>query len=362
MDEYVCSETNKLMIAKIVNYTNNPFDGPLLFQYYAQFKKTRITLKNLDKSTKFWNVSPTNNDWEVSELSAFISINLYHCSKEYVFPLTEMCEDVNTNTRTAVYKLANNSLWNYNIYDEIKSEYEIKRIVLRVLEIVEFLHFNGIVDLDCFNIYNIYVSDDCTLEDIPKTLKFNLFEALEERERELTMIPPEKFIDNIWSETNLWLIRNRNVKTDLYRVGIIVFLLLFKKDPFDGLSKQSFVEIISKNDFKVNFNGFDVNGISSDGLDFISKLLCPISERADLETIKSHSWLGLCHCSSQEFLLITKDKDSYLKKLPVDVIHYLMKNLIFYETPTYQTSEDMKNLINKLYSEIRSTLDRNSQT
>lgn len=57
MDEYICSDTNKLMIEKIIKFTNNPFDRPLLFQYYAQFKKKRIVYKNLDKSVKFWSVA-----------------------------------------------------------------------------------------------------------------------------------------------------------------------------------------------------------------------------------------------------------------------------------------------------------------
>lgn len=159
------------------------------------------------------------------------------------------------------------------IYDEIKSEYQIKRITVRILEILEFLHLNGIVDLDCFNIHNIYLSDDCPIEDIPNTLKLNLLEALEERERELTMIPPEKFLlENtpLSDHTNEFSLRykNRSFKTDLYRVGVIVFMLLFKKDPFDGIQKYAFVDMISKSDFTIDFHQLDMSGISSSGIFF----------------------------------------------------------------------------------------------
>jgi hypothetical protein len=150
------------------------------------------------------------------------------------------------------------------IYDESRSEYQIKRITVRILEILEFLHFNGIMDLDCFNIHNIYVSDDCPIEDIPRTLRFNLFEALEERERELTMIPPEKFSLD-YSLTEFPMTRDRSSNPDLYRVGIIVFLLLFKKDPFDGIPKNSFVELISQSEFAINFGNVDVTGVSCEG-------------------------------------------------------------------------------------------------
>jgi hypothetical protein len=57
MAEVNCSETNKRIIEKIVEYTNNTAHRPLLYQYYHQFKKTTISLKSQDKSTKYWTVS-----------------------------------------------------------------------------------------------------------------------------------------------------------------------------------------------------------------------------------------------------------------------------------------------------------------
>lgn len=79
--------------------------------------------------------------------------------------------------------------------------------------------------------------------------------------------------------------------------------------------------------------------------------------------IKSHKWLGLVYCSHEEFLSLTKENDNLLKTLPTDVLHYLMGELIFYQEPNIQLlSDDMRDLIVKVYSEMRHQLAKNSHT
>jgi len=63
-------------------------------------------------------------------------------------------------------------------------------------------------------------------------------------------------------------------------------------------------------------------------------------------------------------LEITKENDCLLKKLPADIIHYLMSQVIFSEPHDHRNEmpEDLRKLIGKLYSEMRDQLAKNSHT
>ena len=57
----------------------------------------------------------------------------------------------------------------------------------------------------------------------------------------------------------------------MWSIGVILFILLAGRPPFDGDRDEDIIRAVKKGNYQIGTSEFD--GISKEGLDFIKKLL-----------------------------------------------------------------------------------------
>jgi len=77
---------------------------------------------------------------------------------------------------------------------------------------------------------------------------------------------------------------------DLWSCGVIIFILLTGRPPFNGENDEEILEKVRKG--KIDFNDYNLNKISSDGVDLLKRLLCynPANRINSLDAL-NHAWI-----------------------------------------------------------------------
>ncbi|XP_038645043.1 LOW QUALITY PROTEIN: serine/threonine-protein kinase 17B-like [Scyliorhinus canicula] len=167
--------------------------------------------------------------------------------------------------------------------DEAPSEKDVIRLLQQTLEGIVFLHQNNIVHLD-LKPQNILLTSSLPLGDI-KIVDFGLSRRVDNvgELREITGTPeyvaPEILnYDPISTETDMW------------SIGVLVYMLLTGKSPFQGEDKQeTFLNISQVN---VDYSEETFEGISKTAIEFIQQLLVKKPEdRLNAEACLFHPWL-----------------------------------------------------------------------
>lgn len=98
------------------------------------------------------------------------------------------------------------------------------------------------------------------------------------------------------------------LSADMWSVGIITYILLSGRSPFRGINDRETLTNIK--DGKWEFQDFESwSHISSEGKDFISKLLVYSSEgRMDVKTALKHPWLNYANRMPTDAYQIRTDK------------------------------------------------------
>lgn len=169
------------------------------------------------------------------------------------------------------------------IKKKIFSEYAASKIIKQLLESISYLHQLGIVHRD-IKPENILLSDN---SDIPciKLADFGLSKLAGPNDIQnlacgtLGYVAPE-----VLSQTGY------NHKVDLWSIGIITYLLLRGKLPFDHKEKQVLIELTLK--ASLNFNEPYWKSFTHFGVDFLTKILKRNpEERISTDEALSHAWI-----------------------------------------------------------------------
>ncbi|XP_043530920.1 serine/threonine kinase 17a like [Chiloscyllium plagiosum] len=168
--------------------------------------------------------------------------------------------------------------------DEAFKEKDVIRLVRQILDGVSYLHGNNIVHLD-LKPQNILLTSCNPLGNI-RIVDFGLSRRVDNVEeiREI-MGTPEYVAPEILNYEAI------TTATDMWSIGVLVYVMLTGISPFLGDDKQSTYLNISKVDIDYSEDIFE--GISNLALDFIQSLLIKDPrKRAKAEQCLNHPWLS----------------------------------------------------------------------
>ncbi|XP_072117742.1 serine/threonine-protein kinase 17B-like [Mobula birostris] len=167
--------------------------------------------------------------------------------------------------------------------DEAPTEKEVIKLLQQILEGVAFLHQNNIVHLD-LKPQNILLTSTSPLGDI-KIVDFGLSRRIGSvgELREITGTP-EYIAPEILNYEPI------STETDMWSIGVLVYMMLTGESPFQGKDKQeTFLNISQVN---VDYSDKTFEGISKTAIEFIQQLLVKKPEhRSSAEACLSHPWL-----------------------------------------------------------------------
>ncbi|XP_051873954.1 serine/threonine-protein kinase 17B-like [Pristis pectinata] len=167
--------------------------------------------------------------------------------------------------------------------DEAPTEKEVIRLLQQTLEGVAFLHRNNIVHLD-LKPQNILLTSSSPLGDI-KIVDFGLSRRVGSvgELREITGTP-EYIAPEILNYEPI------STETDMWSIGVLVYMMLTGESPFQGEDKQeTFLNISQVN---VDYSDEIFEGISKTAVEFIQQLLVKKPEdRSNAEACLFHPWL-----------------------------------------------------------------------
>ena len=174
------------------------------------------------------------------------------------------------------------------LFDSIRkkrvfSEYMAYHIIKQLLETVKYLHDVGIVHRD-IKPENILLSDTSDLPTI-KLADFGLSKLMGPEERlnvpcgTLAYVAPEVLSGNPYGKA-----------VDLWSIGVVCYLMLRGRLPFDSKDKQTLIE--KTIEAKYDLTGPCWSKLTNFSKDFLSKVLCKdASERLTCEQALNHSWI-----------------------------------------------------------------------
>lgn len=174
------------------------------------------------------------------------------------------------------------------LFDRIRkrrvfSEYAAFHIIKQLLETVKYLHEVGIVHRD-IKPENILLSDNSELPVI-KLADFGLSKLIGPNDSldvacgTLGYVAPEVLSRRPYGKM-----------VDLWSIGVVCYLMLRGRLPFDSKDKQTLIDRTIRGN--VDLTGQYWSRISNFGKDFLAKLLVPEpSERMNCEAALSHSWI-----------------------------------------------------------------------
>ncbi|XP_041029506.1 serine/threonine kinase 17a like [Carcharodon carcharias] len=168
--------------------------------------------------------------------------------------------------------------------DEAFKEKDVIRLVRQILDGVSYLHGNNIVHLD-LKPQNILLTSCNPLGNI-RIVDFGLSRKVDSIEeiREI-MGTPEYVAPEILNYEAI------TTATDMWSIGVLVYVMLTGISPFLGDDKQTTYLNISKVDIDYSEDIFE--GISNLALDFIQSLLIKDPrKRAKAEQCLDHPWLS----------------------------------------------------------------------
>ncbi|XP_055493765.1 serine/threonine-protein kinase 17B-like [Leucoraja erinacea] len=167
--------------------------------------------------------------------------------------------------------------------DEAPTEKEVIRLLQQTLEGVAFLHRNHIVHLD-LKPQNILLTNSLPLGDI-KIVDFGLSRRVGSvgELREITGTP-EYIAPEILNYEPI------STETDMWSIGVLVYMMLTGESPFQGEDKQETFLNISQ--INVDYSDEIFEGVSKTAVEFIQQLLVKKPEdRLNAEACLFHPWL-----------------------------------------------------------------------
>ncbi|XP_043548834.1 serine/threonine-protein kinase 17B-like [Chiloscyllium plagiosum] len=202
--------------------------------------------------------------------------------------------------------------------DEALSERDVIRLLRQTLEGVVFLHQNNIVHLD-LKPQNILLTSSSPLGDI-KIVDFGLSRRVDNvgELREITGTP-EYIAPEILNYDPI------STETDMWSIGVLVYMLLTGKSPFQGEDKQeTFLNISQVN---VDYSEETFEGVSKTAIEFIQQLLVKKpEERINAEACLFHPWLQaeeLMGNPGPEIMPCVPQSEEYIKSLEENPIRSL---------------------------------------
>ena len=133
---------------------------------------------------------------------------------------------------------------------------------------------------------------------------------------------------------------NYNEKCDLWSCGVIMYLMLCGKQPFEGENDEEIYEKIRN--CKINFNDEEWDNISHDAKDLIKKLLIKdINKRYSSREALAHPWIvknkNIVKIDKDKFAEIVKNLRNYSAKLKLQqsTLAYIVHNLVHKEDCDY---------------------------
>ena len=136
------------------------------------------------------------------------------------------------------------------------------------------------------------------------------------------------------------LSNNYNEKCDLWSCGVMMYLMLCGKQPFEGDTDEEIYENIKK--CKVEFNYEEWDNVSNDAKDLIKKLLNKdVEKRYSAKKALSHPWRiknkNIIKIDKNKFAEIVKNLRNYSAKLKLQqsTLAYIVHNLVHKEDCNY---------------------------
>ena len=223
-----------------------------------------------------------------------------------------------------------------NLYDYYKfhlSEKQICIILYQILSGVLYLHEHNIVhrDLKLENIMVDHIEKDLTTSEpyfFIKIIDFGSCKVFNKEKKETQLIGTSYYI------APEVINKSYNEKCDLWSVGVILYMLIGKKPPFDGYNLNKIFEKIIEEEY--NKHSRKILDFSDEVRDLLDKLLEKnIEKRLSAKEALNHPWFkkynGRAAFANFKFedLNLILDKlfnVKYLNKLQDLVLNYLVHN------------------------------------
>lgn len=137
---------------------------------------------------------------------------------------------------------------------------------------------------------------------------------------------------------------NYDEKCDIWSCGVILYLMLSGKTPFNGDNEKEVYKLIENKKF--SFPSAQWKLISFDVQDLIKKMICPIEKRLSAREVLDHVWVSKC----------APNAEGYLTDLNIDSLnkyknsHKFRKAVLMYIATRLNESEvkDMKKIFEEL--------------
>ena len=162
-------------------------------------------------------------------------------------------------------------------FDESQAAYILKQ----VLSAVNYLHNRGIIHRD-LKPENILLEEDngelnVKLVDFGTATFYNRKKRLTGKMGTAYYVAPEV------------LIGMYDDKCDVWSCGVILYIMLSGRPPFEGTNTNEILDKVVRRTFTTLGAPWDV--ISREGLDLINKMLAPVDTRLSASAALSHSWI-----------------------------------------------------------------------
>lgn len=213
------------------------------------------------------------------------------------------------------------------------SEFQIKFIIACIIQSLHYLRIEKIINRD-IAMRNIIMDKKSYLN----LIDFSFAILYEEKNNFSTYIVPSPF------ESSPEILNNSiyDYNSDYYRIGVILFYLIFKKN-INMIKK-----INNVNDIKIDYH--KINNYSSSCIDFLNKLIISDYKRRigfkSINELKNHSWFKGFNWEKLE----KKKIKSPLKFTKSKFNHYLNEknnNINIYEKINYQYTTKNYDYINE---------------
>lgn len=93
---------------------------------------------------------------------------------------------------------------------------------------------------------------------------------------------------------------NYDEKCDIWSCGVILYLMLSGKTPFNGTNEKEVYKLIENKKF--SFPPAQWKSISLDVQDLIKKMICPIEKRLSAKEVLEHEWVSKCAPNAEGYL------------------------------------------------------------
>jgi len=223
-----------------------------------------------------------------------------------------------------------------NLYDYFRfhfSEKQICIIIYQILSGVLYLHENEIMhrDIRLDNIMVDHIEKDLSTSEpyfFIKIINFGSAIPFNKSKNETHLIGTQYYIAPEVIEENY------NEKCDIWSVGVILYMLIAKKPPFDGKDKEIIYDKILEEDY--NKNSRKLLDFSDEVRDLIDKLLEKDKDkRPSAKEALSHPWFqkyngrgAFANFKFEDFNLIIEKLFNYqkLNKMQEIVLEFLVHN------------------------------------